>query len=54
MVFTAGATFDYLAHRVKRAPRWMIDNGLEWFGRLLIEPRQALEAIPPWKCGLCV
>lgn len=33
-----GAMFDYLAGEVKRAPRWMTDNGLEWFGRLLIEP----------------
>jgi N-acetylglucosaminyldiphosphoundecaprenol N-acetyl-beta-D-mannosaminyltransferase len=33
-----GAMFDYMAGEVKRAPRWMTDNGLEWFGRLLIEP----------------
>jgi N-acetylglucosaminyldiphosphoundecaprenol N-acetyl-beta-D-mannosaminyltransferase len=33
-----GAMFDYLSGEVKRAPRWMTDNGLEWFGRLLVEP----------------
>ena len=38
VVIPVGAMFDYLAGEVKRAPRWMTDNGLEWFGRLLIEP----------------
>lgn len=33
-----GALFDYLAGEVNRAPKWMTDNGLEWFGRFLIEP----------------
>ena len=23
-----------------RAPRWMTDHGLEWLGRLIIEPRR--------------
>lgn len=35
---TGGAVFDYLSGELKRAPRWMTDNGLEWLGRLLIEP----------------
>lgn len=35
-----GAAFDYLAGVVPRAPRWMTDHGLEWLGRLLIEPRR--------------
>jgi N-acetylglucosaminyldiphosphoundecaprenol N-acetyl-beta-D-mannosaminyltransferase len=35
-----GALFDYLAGEVKRAPRWMTDHGLEWLGRLIIEPRR--------------
>ena len=38
--FPAGALFDYVAGHVKRAPRWMTDNGFEWLGRLLIEPRR--------------
>jgi N-acetylglucosaminyldiphosphoundecaprenol N-acetyl-beta-D-mannosaminyltransferase len=33
-----GAMFDYMAGEVQRAPRWMTNNGLEWLGRLMIEP----------------
>ncbi len=35
-----GAAFDYVSGEVRRAPRWMTDNGLEWLGRLIIEPRR--------------
>jgi N-acetylglucosaminyldiphosphoundecaprenol N-acetyl-beta-D-mannosaminyltransferase len=35
-----GALFDYLAGETPRAPRAMTDNGLEWLGRLIIEPRR--------------
>jgi N-acetylglucosaminyldiphosphoundecaprenol N-acetyl-beta-D-mannosaminyltransferase len=35
-----GAVFDYMSGRIRRAPRWMTDHGLEWLGRLLIEPRR--------------
>jgi N-acetylglucosaminyldiphosphoundecaprenol N-acetyl-beta-D-mannosaminyltransferase len=38
IVIPVGAMFDYLAGVVNRAPRWMTDNGLEWLGRLWIEP----------------
>lgn len=31
----AGATVDFLAGNVKRAPRWMSEHGLEWFYRFL-------------------
>ena len=34
----AGATVDFLAGNVKRAPRWMSEHGLEWFYRFLQEP----------------
>ena len=34
----AGATVDFLAGRVKRAPKWMRNHGLEWFYRFLHEP----------------
>ncbi len=37
---TAGAAFDYISGDLDRAPRWMTDHGLEWLGRLLIEPRR--------------
>jgi N-acetylglucosaminyldiphosphoundecaprenol N-acetyl-beta-D-mannosaminyltransferase len=35
-----GATIDFLAGRVKRAPQWMQRAGLEWVFRLLQEPRR--------------
>lgn len=35
---TGGAVFDYAAGQVRRAPLWMTNNGLEWLGRLWIEP----------------
>jgi N-acetylglucosaminyldiphosphoundecaprenol N-acetyl-beta-D-mannosaminyltransferase len=38
VILPVGAMFDYLSGKNVRAPRWMTDNGLEWFGRLLNEP----------------
>ncbi|MCR5460248.1 MAG: WecB/TagA/CpsF family glycosyltransferase [Acetatifactor sp.] len=35
-----GAGFDYLAGNIKRAPKWMQDLNLEWFYRLLQEPKR--------------
>src|ERR1700691_384824 len=35
-----GAAFDMNSGRLRRAPRWMQDNGLEWLFRLLAEPRR--------------
>lgn len=35
-----GATIDFLAGSMKRAPRWMQMTGLEWLYRLLQEPRR--------------
>jgi len=35
-----GAAFDFHAHTLKRAPRWMQQWGLEWFFRLISEPRR--------------
>jgi N-acetylglucosaminyldiphosphoundecaprenol N-acetyl-beta-D-mannosaminyltransferase len=35
-----GATIDFLAGKVSRAPVWMRDAGLEWVYRLLQEPRR--------------
>lgn len=37
---TAGAVFDYVSGRLPRAPRWLSEHGLEWLGRLIIEPRR--------------
>ena len=35
-----GAAFDFLTGRVSQAPRWMMHLGLEWFYRLVQEPRR--------------
>ena len=35
-----GAAFDLISGRLRQAPEWMRENGLEWFFRLLIEPRR--------------
>jgi N-acetylglucosaminyldiphosphoundecaprenol N-acetyl-beta-D-mannosaminyltransferase len=35
-----GGTIDFLAGRVKRAPRWMQRSGMEWLHRLCQEPRR--------------
>ncbi len=35
-----GATIDYEAGAVARAPRWMTRNGLEWVYRVVTEPRR--------------
>jgi exopolysaccharide biosynthesis WecB/TagA/CpsF family protein len=35
-----GAVVDFLAGRVRRAPRWISEAGLEWAWRLVLEPRR--------------
>jgi N-acetylglucosaminyldiphosphoundecaprenol N-acetyl-beta-D-mannosaminyltransferase len=35
-----GAVFDFYAGTVNRAPRWVIKIGMEWFYRLVKEPRR--------------
>lgn len=35
-----GAAFDLNCGRLRRAPAWMSENGLEWLFRLLVEPRR--------------
>jgi len=35
-----GSSFMFLSGRMKRAPRWMQKNGLEWLWRLGLEPRR--------------
>lgn len=37
-----GATIDYEAEAVKRAPAWMREHGLEWVYRVITEPRRYL------------
>jgi N-acetylglucosaminyldiphosphoundecaprenol N-acetyl-beta-D-mannosaminyltransferase len=40
VALTVGALFDYMTGEVVRAPRVFTDNGFEWLGRLVIEPRR--------------
>ena len=40
VIMGVGGSFDVLAGFIKRAPRWMQSSGLEWFWRLLMEPRK--------------
>jgi N-acetylglucosaminyldiphosphoundecaprenol N-acetyl-beta-D-mannosaminyltransferase len=61
VMFGVGAAFDFHAGRVSQAPAWMQRNGLEWFYRLLMEPRRLwrrylLETplfLPLWFLQLC-
>jgi N-acetylglucosaminyldiphosphoundecaprenol N-acetyl-beta-D-mannosaminyltransferase len=39
-VMGVGGTFDVMAGKTKRAPKWMQRIGLEWFFRLCQEPRR--------------
>ena len=50
-----GAVFDFFAGTVERAPQWWIDHGLEWFYRLIKEPRRTWRRYiinNPKFCGL--
>lgn len=40
VMVAVGQAFDLLSGRKKHAPIWMSENGLEWFFRLLQEPRR--------------
>jgi N-acetylglucosaminyldiphosphoundecaprenol N-acetyl-beta-D-mannosaminyltransferase len=40
VTMTAGALFDYVSGRLRRPPPLFTATGLEWAGRLLIEPRR--------------
>ena len=40
LLMGVGGSFDVITGKVKRAPKWMQDNGLEWLFRLLQEPRK--------------
>lgn len=51
-----GGSFDFLAGKIKRAPKIFRKLGLEWLFRFLMEPRKRLRRILqavlifPWKC----
>jgi N-acetylglucosaminyldiphosphoundecaprenol N-acetyl-beta-D-mannosaminyltransferase len=46
-----GGTFDYLAGRVPRAPRWMRARGLEWLFRLVRQPSRLPRILRVWQFG---
>jgi exopolysaccharide biosynthesis WecB/TagA/CpsF family protein len=39
-IIAVGAAFDFHAGRLSRAPYWMQQVGLEWFYRLICEPKR--------------
>ncbi len=38
-----GATIDFEAGNVKRAPKWMADHGLEWLFRITQDPKRLIK-----------
>lgn len=40
VVWAVGALVDFVTGKKPRAPRWMLDHGLEWLYRLWTEPRR--------------
>jgi len=40
VVWAMGAVMDFVTAKVPRAPRWMLDHGLEWLYRFMIEPKR--------------
>ncbi len=40
LLLGVGAAFDFHTGRVRQAPRWMQRSGMEWFYRLVCEPRR--------------
>ena len=40
VIIGVGGSFDVLTGRIPRAPSWMREMGLEWFWRMLKEPRK--------------
>lgn len=40
LMIGVGAAFDFMAGNIKRAPKWMQKLNLEWFYRLLQEPKR--------------
>ena len=38
VIMPVGALFDYVSGEIPRPPKWMTEHGLEWLGRLLVEP----------------
>lgn len=41
--FGLGASLDFEAGNVTRAPKWMSDNGLEWLFRIMQDPKRMIK-----------
>ena len=41
--YSMGAALDFIGGSVKRAPKWMSDMGLEWFHRMLQNPKRLMK-----------
>ncbi len=50
LIITVGAVFDFYTGKVKQAPKWVQRSGMEWFFRLMVEPKRLygryLEIVP--------
>lgn len=44
-----GGSFDVLSGNIKRAPKWIQDNGLEWLYRLVKEPKRIFRQMKLFK-----
>lgn len=53
-VMGVGGTFDVVAGKVKRAPKWMQDYGLEWLYRVIQEPRRMWKRYLTTNCKFAV
>ncbi len=40
IIMTGGAVFNYLSGKEHRAPQWMLNHGLEWLFRFVLEPKR--------------
>ncbi len=40
VVWAVGALFDFVAGVQRRAPRWMLNHGLEWLHRFWVDPKR--------------
>lgn len=47
-----GATIDFEAGNVTRAPKWMSDIGLEWFHRIIQDPKRLIKRY--WKDAVSI
>jgi len=43
LAITVGALFEYVAGDLRRGPKWLTNNYLEWLARLLISPQRYLK-----------